>query len=398
VKTGQTNISKHITVILPSPEEQNAGPSTLRFTAVSAADKAQSLKEAPVTVFDASSGRLVGSGKTPVDIELDAGTYSVFYSNFKSFKFNSAQPGTWTSTPNGGSGLVTVREGKNTTITALYSQVQPSAPKPAVTDNSLTLRSVDTSGNPVNGMFVTVYNASTGEKIEQGFTEDKIEHLSPGTYPIFFANFGQLAFASATPGDWVQTPFGGAGLVTIPDDGSNHDIVVTAKYVKTVTTEQPAFRIKAPLDISGQIFTITSNETHPRGPFVISGTFAVKVDSEQNPLKANLTAYFISVKDDANPNVQLDSQGSRHHETFQIVDFKPNTAGPVGLNSYLLSGTADLLHNGNMYSSNENVSILISGGKTLTPTNVEIDFQGHGNHSASKRLDTLYGAVTSGFK
>lgn len=401
VKAEQTNISKNVNILTPLPEEQNIGPSAVHFTAVSAANKAQVLNGAPVTIFDTSNGRIVGSGKTPMDIELDAGVYSIFYSNFKNFKFASAQPGSWTNIPNGGSGLVTVTEGKNTTVAAMYTQIPPT-PKPSITptiNNSLILRSTDINGNPITGMFVTVYDANTGQTIEQGFTEDRLDHLKPGTYPIFFANFGQLAFVSASPGNWVQTPFGGAGLVTIPDDGSNHSIVVSAKYERIPTPQPPQFRIQAPLDIAGQIFSITSNHTEPEeGPLIMSGSFAVKVDNEQNPLSANLTAYFMSVRGDSNNNVQLDSQSSRNHETFQIVDFKPQTSRPIGPNSYLLSGTADLLLNGNKYSNNEAINVLMSGGKNLTPTNVEIQFQGHENNSAANQLEMLYGIVTSGFK
>jgi hypothetical protein len=226
-----------------------------------------------------------------------------------------------------------------------------------------------------------------------------MDHLKPGTYPIYFANFGQLSFVSASPGNWVQTPYGGAGLVTIPDDGSNHNIIVTAKYQKIVTPSPPQFRIRAPLNIQGQIFSITSNQTQPEeGPLIMSGSFAVKVDSEQNPLKANITAYFMSARGDSNSNVELDSQSSRNFETFQIVDFKPKTAGPIGLNSYLLSGTADLLLDGKRYSNNEGINIIISGGKNLTPTDVEIQFQGHKNNSAALQLETVHGVVTSGFK
>jgi hypothetical protein len=316
VKTEQINISKNVNIVAPPPEEQNIGPSTLHFTAVSATNKAQVFDGAPVTIFDTNNGRIVGSGKTPMDINLDAGIYSVFYSNFKSFKFASAQPGAWTNTPNGGSGLITVIEGKNMTVAAMYTQILPTPKPPITTDNSLTLRSIDINGNPITGMFVTVYDANTGQTIGQGFTEDRVEHLKPGTYPIFFANFGQLAFVSASPGNWVQTPFGGAGLVTIPDDGSNHSIIVSAKYEK-IPAPQPQFHIQAPLNIGGQIFSITSNQTEPEeGPLVMSGTFAIKVDSEQNPLNSNLTAYFMSVREDSSNNVQLDSQSSRNHETL----------------------------------------------------------------------------------
>jgi hypothetical protein len=396
VKTEQTNISENVNIV--EPVEQNKGPATMRFTAVSATDRAQTLKAAPVTVFDTSSGRVVDSGKTPINVELEAGTYSVFYSDFKSFDFTSAEPGKWTDTPNGGSGLITVREGMNATVTAMYEErPSPLPPQPKETDNSLVLRAKDTDGNPVSGMFATIYDASTGEKVDQGFTELKADHLKPGTYPIFFANFNQLAFVSASPGSWVQTTFGGAGLVTIPDDGSNHNVVVMAVYDRTTTATAEQFHIQAPLDIKGNIFSITSNETRPEGPFVMSGSFALKV-SDEDPANATFSAYFMSAREDSNENVQLDLQRSRDHDTFQIVDFKPQIARPVGPDSYLVSGTADLLLNGDRYSNDEKIQIMVRGGEDLTPTNIEIEFRGHEKYSAEHRLETLFGAVTSGFQ
>jgi hypothetical protein len=94
----------------------------------------------------------------------------------------------------------------------------------------------------------------------------------------------------------------------------------------------------------------------------------------------------------------LDSQRSRDHDTFQIVDFKPRVARPVGLDSYVVSGTADLLLNGDVYSNDERIEVMVRGGEELAPTNVEIEFQGDQRYSAANRLETLYGAVTSGFQ
>jgi hypothetical protein len=394
VRTEQTNIVENVNIV--EPDGQSEGPATLRFTAVSATDNAQALSDAPVAIFDASSGQVAESGETPLEVELEEGTYSVFYSDFGDFDFESAEPGRWTDTPDGGSGLITVREGRNATVTAMYSESPPPPAPPTESENTLTLRAEDTDGNPVQGMFVTVYDG-TGVKVEQGFTELRVEDLPPGTYPIFFANFGELAFVSASPGSWVQTPFGGAGLVSIPDDGEDRNIVVTAVYDRVTETAQEQFNVQAPLNIRGDIFTITSNETRPEGPFVMSGSFALRVDDE-DPVRASLSAYFVSAREDSNENVELDSQRSRDHDTFQIVDLNPQVARPAGLDSYVVSGTADLLLNGDMYSNDERVVVMVRGGEELAPTNVEIEFQGEHRYSAANRLDTLYGAVTSGFQ
>jgi hypothetical protein len=395
VTTEQSTIVENVVIV--EPDGLNPGPATLRFTSISATDNAQALQGAPVTIFDASSGQIVDSDKTPMTIELEAGTYSVFYSDYSNFDFQSAEPGTWTDTPDGGAGLITVREGRNATVTAIYSEEPAPTPPPRETVNSLTLRAVDVDGEPLQGMFVTIYDADAGEKIEQGFTELAIEDLPPGTYPIFFANFDDLAFVSASPGNWIQTPFGGAGLVTIPDDGEDHDVAVTAVYDRITETAQEQFNIQAPLDIRGTIFSITSNETRPEGPFVMSGTFTLRVDDE-DPVSASLSAYFMSAREDSNENVDLETQRSRDHDAFHVVDFDPRVARPVGPDSYLVSGTADLLLNGDMYSNDERIEVMVRGGEELTPTSVEIEFQGEHRYSAANRLETLYGTVTSGFQ
>src|SRR5215217_2941869 len=394
VTTEQTTVVQNVNII--QPDERTEVPSTLRLTAVSATDGGEALRNAPVTVFDASSGEVVERGRTPMDIELQEGVYSIFYSDFGRFEFESAEPGRWIDTPDGGSGLITIREGRNTTVTALYSERPAPPPPPRVTDNSLTLRAQDTQGNLIPDMFVTIYNAEAAEKIEQGFTELRVDDFPPGTYPIFYANFEQLEFLRASPGTWIQTPFGGVGVVTIPDDGEDHNIVVTAEYNRTTGVEEQ-FNIQAPLDLDGDIFTMTSNQTRPEGPFVMSGSFTLRV-SDEEPVSATLSAYFMSAREDSNENVDLASQRSRDQDTFQIVDLKPRVARPIGLNSYLVSGTADLLLNGHMYSNDERVNVIVRGGEELTPTNIEIDFRGDERYSAANRLDTLYGAVSSGFQ
>src|SRR5829696_6126683 len=260
VRTEQTNIIQNVNII--QLDATTEGPSTLRLTAVSATDNGEALRDAPVTVFDAISGEVIETGRTPMDIELQEGTYSIFYSDFGRFEFESAEPGRWIDTPDGGSGLITIREGRNTTVTAIYSEQPVPPPPPRVTDNSLTLRAQDTQGNLIEDMFVTIYDAEAAEKIEQGFTEIRVDDLPPGTYPMFFSNFEDLEFLSASLGTWIQTPFGGVGLVTIPDDGEDHNIVVTAEYNRTTIVEEQ-FNIQAPLDLEGNIFTITSNETRP---------------------------------------------------------------------------------------------------------------------------------------
>jgi PKD repeat protein len=394
VRTEQTNIIQNVNIIgLDGGAE---GPSTLRLTAVSATDNGEALRNAPVTIFDASSGEVVERGRTPLDIELQEGTYSIFYSDFGRFEFESAEPGRWVNTPDGGSGLITIREGRNTTVTALYSERPEPPSPPRVTDNSITLRAQDTQGNLIQGMFATIYDAEAAEKIEQGFTELRVDDLPPGTYPIFYANFEDLVFLSASPGTWIQTSFGGVGFVTIPDDGEDHNIVVAAQYNRTTVVEE-RFNIQAPLDVGGNIFTITSNQTRPEGPFVMSGTFALRV-SDEEPVSATLSAYFVSVREDSNENVDLESQRSRDHDTFQIVDLKPRVARPIGPNSYVISGTADLLLNGDLYSNDERVHIILRGGEELTPSNIEIDFRGDERYSAANRLDTLHGAISYGFQ
>lgn len=397
VKAQQTNISKQVTIV-QAPPSGTVQHTLVTFNAVLASSGTQALSGAPVTVLDSSNGHIVKKGKTPLEInDLPKGTYSVFYSDFGSYSFVSAAPGKWTATNNGGAGIIAVSGFKDMTITAMYANKPAPPPAPSPVKSSMTLAAQDTSGNPMPGMFVTVYSSDASQIVQQGYTTMKVTGLLPGTYPVFFANFGSAVFASASPGAWVQTPYGGAGLVTVPDDGQSHDIAVTAVYQVSQTTIQEQPSIQAPLDLSGTIYTITANTTQPSGPQVISGTFHLKVSSD-NPAQASLSAYMVSANDDTNPNVSIDSQSSRDHHTLQIVDLKPSAAGAIGPNAYAIAGTADLLVDGTMYASSEKVLVTVSGGDDLTPTNVQIIFQGKSPDSAANRLDTLYGAVDLGLK
>src|SRR5579885_1653273 len=119
VRSGQTNITQNVTVV--SQTNQNTGPATVSFESISAADSS-SLTGAPVTVFDTSTGQVVGSGKTPLKLDLSGGTYSVFYSNFNNYQFASASPGQWTRVNDGGAGILTVQAGQTFTVTATYNQ------------------------------------------------------------------------------------------------------------------------------------------------------------------------------------------------------------------------------------------------------------------------------------
>jgi hypothetical protein len=106
----------------------------------------------------------------------------------------------------------------------------------------------------------------------------------------------------------------------------------------------------------------------------------------------------MSAREDSNKNVNLESQRSRDHDTFQIRDLKATAAAPAGPNSFIVTGTADLLLNGDMYSDDEPISIVVRGGEELSPTNIQIQFQGDQSYSAADRLETLYGVVTEGFQ
>ena len=67
--------------------------------------------------------------------------------------------------------------------------------------------------------------------------------------------------------------------MTIPDDGEDHNTVVTADGNRTSGIEEQ-FNIQAPLNLKGDIFSITSNQTRPEGPFVMSGSFALQVSTK----------------------------------------------------------------------------------------------------------------------
>src|SRR3712207_9162845 len=61
VRTEQTTIVQNVSII--QLDGGTEVPSTLRLTAVSATDNGEALRNAPVTVFDASSGEVVERGR-----------------------------------------------------------------------------------------------------------------------------------------------------------------------------------------------------------------------------------------------------------------------------------------------------------------------------------------------
>jgi hypothetical protein len=115
-------------------------------------------------------------------------------------------------------------------------------------------------------------------------------------------------------------------------------------------------------------------------------------------VQASFSASLVSARSDLNNNVMLNSQQSRAHSTFQIDNLKATFAHPVGPDTYVIVGTADVLMDGTMYSAAEPVQITVTGGSDLAPTGVQIAFQGDGGQSAAARFETLYGAVDIGLK
>lgn len=74
---------------------------------------------------------------------------------------------------------------------------------------------------------------------------------------------------------------------------------------------------------------------------------------------------------------------------MQVVDAKPSVARPVGLNSDLFSGTADIMLNSDMYSNDGRVATVVRGRDELMPTDVEIRFQDGRRYSGLHRFEAL---------
>jgi glucose/arabinose dehydrogenase len=109
-------------------------------------------------------------------------TYTVNVSNYKNWIFDH-----WLDN-NSTSSLRTINLGSNTQLTAIYKNV--STPPP--TTFNITVKSVDLSGNPIDGKYTTVWSGNT--MLTSGFTPMIYVGNSGSMYTVIVADYGKFIF------------------------------------------------------------------------------------------------------------------------------------------------------------------------------------------------------------
>ncbi|MDE1862524.1 MAG: fibronectin type III domain-containing protein [Thaumarchaeota archaeon] len=134
----------------------------------------------------AANGTTLATGYTPVTFSVTSGVqYVVYAANYQSNVFNHWQDGTTNSS-------LTITPTQNTSLTAYYST--------AVT---LTVKSVDLSGNAFSGMWTVV--KSGGNTVATGYTPFQYAAQSGNTYTITVDNYQNYVFSHWSDGSTNPT-------------------------------------------------------------------------------------------------------------------------------------------------------------------------------------------------
>ena len=146
----------------------------------------------------------------------------------------------------------------------------------AATDNSITLRAVDSNGNEITGLFVAIQDPSFNT-ILSGFSPLTVPSLTSGTYYVaVYNNYADpngmtYTFTSASspdhpelvPAPFTITDYGGFGSITIPDDGNTYNISINGLYNVVPTETWRLNGFAQPVDMGTTVNTIKSGQAVP---------------------------------------------------------------------------------------------------------------------------------------
>src|SRR3989475_703269 len=132
-----------------------------------------------------SSGNTIATGFTPKTFSVTSGAqYTVHAANWQNIVFNH-----WDDGSTSPSRTITPTQ-PTTTFTEYYSTTT-TVPNPSAV--SVTVKSVDLSGSPFTGMWVTLHDSS-GTRIAKGFTPTTFSVTSGAQYTVHAANWKNIVF------------------------------------------------------------------------------------------------------------------------------------------------------------------------------------------------------------
>jgi Tol biopolymer transport system component len=167
-------------------------------------------------LYDGNNGSVQKTGFTPAIFTLTAGLpYQIGVGNYGSYYFDHWEDNNSANNPR------TVSFGANAVLTAVY-RTTPLPPPPPNT-YTLTVRSVDATGNTITGYWTVLYDAN-GSILKTGFTPAYFGLNSGQQYRIGMGNYGSYYF------DHWQDSISGTNPRNISING---DTSLTAVYRTT---------------------------------------------------------------------------------------------------------------------------------------------------------------------
>jgi hypothetical protein len=129
----------------------------------------------------------------------------------------------------------------------------------------------------------------------------------------------------------------------------------------------------SPTKLEGVIHDFSPQSTAPMGPYVVSGPWSLQFQPSGN---ASFSASLTMVRSDLNVAAfgGADSQAARNFHTHHI-DITDGSASTVN-NVLVVTGNARITSNGNEVFPGSSVRIEVSGGNTVSPSNLKMTILG----------------------
>ena len=166
--------------------------------------------------------------------------------------------------------------------------------------------------------------------------------------------------------------------------------VACAGLVLCLTVFATAFKASvqpsSPRKLAGVINDFSPRSTVPTGPYLVSGPWSLQLHPNG---KVDFTASLTMVRSDlwfiqngGDPESQADRNFHTHH--VLMTDGELSNVGSVSV----VTGPAIITSNGNQVFPGSTVQIEISGGNTVTPSNIRLTFvTGASSHFTNQPYD-----------
>lgn len=192
--TRTVNLNSDASITAYYNNGQAAQPTTTTISVTTADSSGHALTGYYTTLSD-SSGNVLQTQFSPAAFTVNTGqSYQVQVADYGQYKFSHWQDGSTSRS-------ITVTPSSPVNLQATYSSA--SAPPPAPVHAKLSIRSVDSSGNAVNGLYATITNSANQAK--SGFTPASFSLLTGQSYTVSVGDYGIYKFSHWDNGSTSRT-------------------------------------------------------------------------------------------------------------------------------------------------------------------------------------------------